>query len=98
MKKEVVSKLRIRGLPGLKTDTATAHTSSAGRGRVLSFTRRKDGNVDFPQKITNKKKKKTIRAPVMQLVLGSVLAFRLYLPGFWWHEKKMAEEPYIINK
>lgn len=98
MKKGVVSKLRIGGLPGLKTDTATAHTSSAGRGRVLSFTRR-DGNVDFPQKITNKKKKKkTIRAPVMQLVLGSVLAFRLYLPGFWWHEKKTAEELYIINK
>lgn len=96
MKKEVASKLRIGGLPGLKTDTATAHTSSAGRGRVLSFTRR-DGNVDFPQKITIKKKK-TIRAPVMQLVLGSVLAFRLYLPGFWWHEKKTAEEPYIINK
>lgn len=56
MKKEVASKLRIGGLPGLKTDTATAHTSSAGRGRVLSFTRR-DGNVDFPQKITIKKKK-----------------------------------------
>lgn len=38
MEQELVSELRTRGLPGIKTHTATAHTSSAvpvGRGPAI---------------------------------------------------------------